>query len=276
MQWLILILVILLSACSNTTNNLQIRFIDVGEGAATLISRNGDFVLVDAGNPAGAPELTKKIAKLTNHLNALVITHPHPDHTGAVFQLLDRFSPMFRYDNGEQLEYVAPQHWYIDNFRTSSYRALKRGDLLQFSRFQIEVLSPPEVSLGKDWNANSLVLKVKSENFCALLMADALVETEKYLLQMGAALDCPLIQVGHHGSKFASMPEFITSVRPQIAIVSVNDKNLNGYPSADTLARWEATGARVLRTDRVGDITISVNPEGEFQLGLKKYLPEKR
>jgi competence protein ComEC len=49
-------------------------------------------------------------------------------------------------------------------------------------------------------------------------------------------------------------------VRPELAVISVGAHNTFGHPSDALLRELEKVGAKVLRTDRDGAITIKVNP----------------
>lgn len=233
---------------------LTLTFFDVGEGAATLVSQGNSHVLVDTGNPVTAPRLVREVKKITGgKLQALIITHPHQDHIGGVFQLLYELNPRFRFDNGEVITKIdEPYRWYKESFRNTRYKKLVKGDNLRIGKGLIEVLSPSK--LGSDWNENSLVIKVSYNEKCAVLMADALVKTEKELPRF----DCEVIQIGHHGSRYASSPWFVKSVKAKFGVISVNRDNIRGYPDQKVLSRWEAQGTKILKTYEMGDIKIKL------------------
>jgi competence protein ComEC len=47
-----------------------------------------------------------------------------------------------------------------------------------------------------------------------------------------------------------------------VAVISVNERNRWGFPHPAVVERWRAAGARVLRTDQDGGITVSVDGHG--------------
>jgi len=57
------------------------------------------------------------------------------------------------------------------------------------------------------------------------------------------------------------LPEFFQAVDPELAVVSVGP-NTYGHPVPEVLDEIRATGARVMRTDRAGEITVTFDPGG--------------
>jgi len=71
------------------------------------------------------------------------------------------------------------------------------------------------------------------------------------------------VKVPHHGSAFQD-PDFLGAVGARVALVSVGADNDYGHPNAAVLARLAATGARVMRTDRDGDLAVVVDDAGRL------------
>ena len=66
----------------------------------------------------------------------------------------------------------------------------------------------------------------------------------------------------HHGSRTSSSPELLEAVAPALAVISLGWRNQFRFPAPEVLARYQARGARVLRTDRDGAITVTIAPDG--------------
>jgi len=119
----------------------------------------------------------------------------------------------------------------------------------------------PELPLitgtSSDFNNNSVVLRITFGRVAMLLTGDAQSEAESRLLSHSLAdLRADILKIGHHGSAYSSTPQFLAAVRPKIAISSCGLHNVFGHPSQSTIAALQAVGARVLRTDLDGGVSI--------------------
>jgi competence protein ComEC len=131
------------------------------------------------------------------------------------------------------------------------------GDQFAFGDATVDVFYPPQNAFvwDKPRNNDSMVLRVTSGNASVLLEGDAQKQVERQV----AALHHPradLLKVGHHGSANATTEELVSSVKPRFAVISVGEANLFGLPRRDTLARLQAAGVRVFRTDLDGAVSF--------------------
>jgi competence protein ComEC len=68
-----------------------------------------------------------------------------------------------------------------------------------------------------------------------------------------------VLKVGHHGSRTSSTEEFIASVQPLFAVISVGLDNSYGHPHPTVMERFEQHHITVWRTDRDGLVTFHSN-----------------
>ena len=82
-------------------SRLTVRFLDVGQGDATLIQHpDGSAVLFDGGPPeAGAARLIRRAG--VTRLDAVVATHASRDHHGGLIEVLRRFPVDLLLDGGD-------------------------------------------------------------------------------------------------------------------------------------------------------------------------------
>lgn len=97
-------------------------------------------------------------------LKYLIISHPHPDHMGGVFRVLESFSAEKNYDNNQKIAETPTcnlYRWYVEFIRTrDNYGILNQGDHLKSGDVQLEVLWPNE-GFKERWNENMLVIMVR-------------------------------------------------------------------------------------------------------------------
>jgi competence protein ComEC len=242
-------------------DTLTVRFLDVGQGDATLVQHpDGSAVLFDAGPPeAGTARLLRRAG--VRELAAVVATHASRDHHGGLVEVLERFEVGLLLDGGDRTNDPA--------FRAALVRAAREGVrivpatapmTLRVGGLTIRVLSPPPRPPGpapEDPNPRAVVAIVSAGEFDLFLSADA----ESEVLLPLELPDVEAMKVPHHGSEDPGLPELLERLRPQLAAIEVG-VNTYGHPAPPTLAALERAGVRVYRTDRDGTVTLSVEGGG--------------
>lgn len=134
---------------------------------------------------------------------------------------------------------------------------LRKGDIID-DRFEVLYPSGKE-EIEHSGNDYSLVLKFISDDYEILYTGDIGADAEQKIIQdvFGESNKRErILKVAHHGSKYSSCEEFIDSYSPDIAVISVGEKNTYGHPSEQTLAKFRRKGVTVYRTDRHGAVII--------------------
>jgi beta-lactamase superfamily II metal-dependent hydrolase len=67
-----------------------------------------------------------------------------------------------------------------------------------------------------------------------------------------------LLKVGHHGSRGSTGDEWLDSLQPKSAVISVG-QNSYGHPAPETLTRLLWHRVEVWRTDRDGLVTVTTD-----------------
>ena len=65
--------------------------------------------------------------------------------------------------------------------------------------------------------------------------------------------------MAHHGAKSSSTAEFLKCVSPKIALIGVGKDNTFGHPNSGVISRLEDINAKIYRTDKLGEITITIS-----------------
>ncbi|MGK7345307.1 MAG: ComEC/Rec2 family competence protein [Candidatus Nitrospinota bacterium M3_3B_026] len=266
-------LILILAAPASAAEKLSIRFLDAGEGDSILIAApGGQTALVDTGNLISGHDVTERLIGLgVDKIDHLILTHPHMDHVGGVFHVMRRIETARVYDNGENLSELAASsdfyRWYGGLVRESGrYAVLRAGDFIGMGDVRLKILWPPEKLFSPALNPDSMVILVEYGKFRALLAGDLVTEGEEGLMGTGADLAADVLKVGHHGSIHASSGKFLKAVLPSVAVISVDEGNVRGYPSGEVMERLRGIGAKVHRTGRDGEIFVSAGPDGVMEV----------
>lgn len=243
----------------------EVRFIDVGQGDATLLLfAGGHAVLVDAGArhgnfDAGEMAVLPELRRLNiRRLDAVIATHGDMDHVGGLGAVIKRFNVARFYDNGGNEPALAELRE-MARARGIPAQTLGAGDGINFGDGGISILHPSGEFLerrGKrSANDRSLMLAVTMNGARILLTADIGVAAERHLIGDGAVLNADVLKLGHHGSRGSTSPEFLAAVKPRIAIISVGRYNRYHLPARATLERIGG-GISLFRTDTEGEIVL--------------------
>ena len=111
-------------------------------------------------------------------------------------------------------------------------------------------------------NEGSMVLYLTYNDFSMLLTGDVEKDGEEALLtalQKEGIGPVTVLQVAHHGSKYASSEDFLEQLSPRIALISCSAENSYGHPHEEVLERLKEAGSTVLATSEYGAIEITVN-----------------
>ncbi|MEQ1354066.1 MAG: ComEC/Rec2 family competence protein, partial [Candidatus Acidiferrum sp.] len=212
----------------------------------------------DPGEEAVSPYLWSRGFK---SIDVVALTHAHQDHLGGLNAILENF-PGGRLWIGKEVHSAALAK--LETLARDKHTAIEyetRGTSFAMDGVAGEFLWP-EMSEANTAatakNNDSLVLRLKYGERTLLLPGDAEKQVENTLVAEDSAgeLHADVLKVGHHGSKNSTTEEFLRAVNPKIAIISAGEDNPYGHPAPDLLARLEASGARILRTDRDGAIHI--------------------
>jgi competence protein ComEC len=243
---------------------LTVRFLDVGQGDAALVtSPGGAAVLIDAG-PDDVQVATELSALGVKRLDVAVATHPHADHMAGFPSVFARIPVSLVLEPG--CDEPSPSYdAFLRAVRDEGIpvRHPRAGESLVAADLRIDVLAPAECWSGtaSDANNDSLVLRVSIGDDVVLFPGDAEQPAQDDLVEAGTPIEADVLKVPHHGGD-TSVDAFLQGVTAEVAVVSVGQPNDYGHPVPEVLRTLRDAGSAVLRTDRLGDVIVSFGSQG--------------
>ncbi len=205
--------------------------LDVGQGLAMVVERQGKAILYDTGLawPGGDSAQRLIIPWLRwHHLRpeGVILSHEHLDHAGGL----------------ASLQKAWPDVWVISPLHQAGHRPCFRGQRWRWQGLTFTAHWPPE-NYPAQGNNHSCVVKVDDGEQSVLLTGDIEAQAEQAMLShYWRYLTSTLIQVPHHGSNTSSSLPLVQRVEGQIALDSAARYNAWRFPSAKVSVVIEKRG----------------------------------
>ena len=272
---------LLLLVASLAAAQVRSHHINVGQADATLLEFPKGAILIDAGAEPDNDDVLHdhlldylhqffaRRTDLANTLDAIIITHPHLDHTSMLLEVLHEFKVTTLVDNGgdrgsgfaaqKEARQYAHQHD-IRLVLLDDEDVPAAGKRLRLGRLGVPGPDQPLIRAltgGRDCddvNNDSIVIRVDYAGRRLLYAADSETRGETgcpgligYLLDLHKSsnrLKADLLRVGHHGSRYGTSAAWLTSVQPAISIISAGHHGRRegkwnsfcyGHPSRDAV-----------------------------------------
>ena len=256
---------------SAEAKNLEMYFLDVGQGDSTLIRFSGGAkLLIDAGPPNG--RLQKNLETVLpiqdRYIDLVLITHPQLDHFGGFIDLFKRYkigAVLMSKHRGDKVSWKELEK--VMRAEDLKIIEIAAGDQIHYGDSELAVLSPRNSDSAKDDNDLCVATLLKSEGIKAFFGCDISAKKERELAKV-YNLDVDVLKVSHHGSKFSSDPAFLKETSPLVSVFEVG-KNSYGHPAKDTLARVANFSSQFYRTDQDGLVKVVVD-SGKLEVYSRK------
>lgn len=242
-------------------DDLQVHFIDVGQGDATLIQTpDGANILIDAGTQSAGQKVVNFLKqKDVGKLDMVVATHPHADHIGGLIPVLNEFPVDKFIDSGNE----HTSQTYFDLLTLVDSKDIPTdiatvGKVYTFDNgFRMTTIHTD--SEADNLNNASVSFKAEYNKVSFLLTGDAEKDVETELVDSSFDLKSTVYKAGHHGSNTSSTQQFINKVSPEVTILSYGEGNQYGHPHDEVITRLQAIGSKLYSTADSGDITVTTN-----------------
>lgn len=248
-------------------DGMLVHFISVGQGDAIAINLpDGKIAIIDTG-----PE--DSVVNFTNYLDEyvlsrdkdkvidyLILTHADNDHVGGTLRVMNKFDVRALYvptvDGDSSVYLLAKEYWSNSNINIIQHMPNLRIENMGYT---IEFLGPLNY---ENTNDSCPMIKLIYKNHSFLFTGDLSSEMESVFIdRFSSNLDCDVLKVAHHGSKFSTSLQFVKAVTPNYSVISCGN-NMYGHPTDEVINNLTTINSKILRTDRDGNIAFIINDYG--------------
>ena len=244
-----------------------ITMLDVGQGDCTVVESGGEVFVIDGGGWYGR-ELGRNTGagilvpyldhKGIGYVDGAFISHLDSDHAMGIIELI--------YEKPVGVVYLP----YTPDLENPLYIALKeacdekkvpivhlaRGEKIATeSAIDFVVLSPSASQDYKDGNESSLVLFMNMD-LKYVFAGDIGFDAEEEIVAAFENLDCHVLKVAHHGSKYSTGELFLDTLKPEVAIAGAGVNNNYGHPSVEVESRLGERNIDFYSTKSCGAVII--------------------
>lgn len=241
------------------SGEMQVTFLDVGQGDCTIVQTEGHQMVIDTGNNnQGGVVVDWLLSHGITELDYLVLTHPDADHIGGADDVLravavdtvimpDVANDTVTYE--EVAELIEEQQIPVIFPEVGAQYTL--GDA------GFTILCPQQEDISEDdMNGASVGMKLVHGSNSFVLCGDAEERSEARMAEtFGKSLEADVLKCGHHGSSTATTDTFLKAVNPTWAVISCGADNSYGHPHQEVLEKLAEDDVQVYRTDQLGTIT---------------------
>ena len=245
-----------LSATTQTSANVTIKFIDVGQGEAILIALPEKTMLIDAGPTGSAPKIAQVLQELgRDKIDYLVATHPDEDHIGGMADVISStqigtiYAPNKTNNTATYRKFLTA----IQNNNLQITLAEAGTIIDQTDSYKLEILWPKKDANFPDTNDYSIIIKLTVGNKTFLFTGDA--PTSAILDSNPGHID--VLKLSHHGSRTGTTEQLVRKLSPTYAVVSYALDNSYGHPMQSVLNALRKHSVEIWGTGANGTITIT-------------------
>lgn len=269
-------------------HNLMIYMADVGQGDCSVIKTpDGKSILIDGGgNPMDEENSyigDRIVVPLLYDLHIptidiMIASHGDADHISGLKSVL-RTMPVKRLVIAEAEDEGMKVLIDLAQSKGIPVERMDTGDIIYEEKeltlttvYPLEDESLLPSAATNSANERSLVVRLDYGTLSALFTGDMGFPVEKLILNSSLLdteiLDCDILKVPHHGSKYAISREFLNKVTPAVALIGVGE-NHYGHPSPEVEQRLSDANVKVYDTLENGGIMIKTYPDNPEELHVE-------
>lgn len=259
-------------------DRFRVTFLDVSQGDSAVIEfPDGEVALIDGGTTyerfdmgrgVVGPYLWNRGIRTIDHV---IATHPQLDHVGGLAWVLRHFSVKHFWGTGDTRgEPFYHRLQEAVRFRGLTEQAATEGtEIVSNSNCRLMTLNPSGgmgthplpvnryYRGGHELNNRSIVTEFVCGHHRVLFTADVEQEALVRLSYRNHLEPVEVLKVPHHGAVSSLQGNWLDSVCPKVAVISVGHGNSYGHPAPAVVDAYKSRGISLYRTDRDGAVWIT-------------------
>jgi len=224
---------------------------DIGQGDANFIETpDGKTMLIDTGvwSPnynSGTRTIVPELNAMgVQHINAIVLTHPHADHIGGTIPILEKLKVDTLFTDSASVLHKSKIYEAILDLAKEKHIPIKplfSGDKIDLGKtVNVRVVWPLRSYALSNLNEMSTVIRMDYKKTSFLFTGDTEDAGEEWMSEhLDEVIDTDFLKVGHHGSKSSSHKPFLEYNTPLFASVSLAEVNKYKHPHAESMKRLQ-------------------------------------
>ena len=269
------------AVCGSGFRNADVVFVDVGQGDCIHFrTDDGKNYLIDGGGSLNS-NIGKKVLKpylLKNgvrKLDGIFVSHLHMDHYKGAAELCREgmAEKLFIYEGDKISENEIVRD---TGMKPEDIVYLGQGDQVRLSEETIvDVLWPQKKSVREyvkmagedaDENETSLIIKVSIGEADFIATGDVDEACQNRIEEKWKdGLECDVLKVAHHGSRYSYSDDFVESCAPRYAVFQVGKNNF-GHPDEGVIEKYRGKGIMIYRNDRDGAVGFDFKGNGKTEV----------
>ncbi len=232
-------------------------FLDVGQGASTLLRSPDGAMLVDGGGWHGGGVAQRVLVPVlararVRRLDSVLLSHGDQDHCQGLLELSSRVAIDQLWLGSAPYDGSCTEE--LQTRFAGRIRILEAGERVPLGNWQLTVLW--DGLLGRTENGRSVVVSAQGPLGSVLLTGDIDAQAERAMAATLShdSLRSTWLQAAHHGSKTSTSVEFLDAVAPEVVVISAGRNNSYGHPSPVVLRRLAVKQLLVRRIDLLGRV----------------------
>ncbi len=246
-------------------DELEVHFIDVGQGDCSLIVTGDTAVLIDTGESENGEKICEYLGNNgISDIDCFLLTHPHSDHMGAASYIIDNVEvnqviiPKVSDDMTPTTKFYQK---FLNSIKKQNLKLTeaKPGLIVGVGEGELEIISPVKDYDDLNNYSAASILTYGGEKF--LFTGDIEKKAENDIIKNNGFEDIDVLKVAHHGSNSSSCEEFLEIAKPEYAVIMCDGVSYN-HPHDEAVDRITEYTDKIYRTDIDGHVVFTINDNG--------------